>query len=211
MTDPIRDSIRAERLAVVERLRGLPEPDWTTPSLCTGWTVHHVLAHLVTPFEVGLPGFGLAVLRYRGVSGAMDGLARRFARRPPEDLLDVLEANAGSGFRPPGLPLAAPLTDATVHAADIRWGLGDDHADPRDPARLRPALDFLVSEQARGPMVPAGRLDGLRFTGTDLDWSHGSGAEVSGTALHLMMGILGRPAAHPHLTGPGLSTLTTRP
>ena len=210
MTDPIRDSIRAERLAVVSRLRGLPEPDWATPSLCAGWTVRHVLAHLVTPFEVSVPRFGLAVLRHRGLDGAMTGLAATLARRPADELLDVLEARAGSGFHPPGMPMAAPLTDAVVHSADIRWALGDDHADPADPVRLRPALDFLVSPAARRGLVPRGRLDGLRLVATDQDWAHGTGAEVGGGSLHLMMGMLGRAAAYPHLDGPGVRTLADR-
>ena len=51
----ILDDIAMERRAVVDRLRGLPDEKWQTPTLCEGWSVHHVLAHLTTPFLVSRP------------------------------------------------------------------------------------------------------------------------------------------------------------
>ena len=39
--------VHAERARLVQDLTGLPGGAWSTPSLCPGWDVHDVLAHLV--------------------------------------------------------------------------------------------------------------------------------------------------------------------
>ena len=199
--------IRDERLGLVERLRALPDEAWATPSLCAGWSVHHVVAHLATPFSVTRGRFALEVVRSRGIAGAMDRIARRLHGRPTGELLALLEQNAGSTFRPPGMPAAAPLTDIVAHGADIRWALGDGHDDWGRPARLAPVLDFLVSSRAHAGFVPVSRLRGLRLVATDQDWAHGTGREVKGPSLALAMAVLGRPAALPSLHGEGVEAL----
>ena len=204
------DDIAAERRALVERLRGLPDDQWQTPSLCSGWSVHHVLAHLTTPFLVSRPGMGLRFLRHRGIGTAMDATARDLARRTPSELLDVLEQNAGSSFVPPGMRLPTPLTDIVVHSADIRWALGDPHEDWGDPRRLRPVLAFLVSPLAVAGFLPPSRRAGLRLAADDQAWEHGSGAEVRGPSLSLALGLLGRRTALEDLTGDGVQVLARR-
>jgi uncharacterized protein (TIGR03083 family) len=201
------EEIRDERLRLVERLRPLAAEDWDLPSLCVGWRVRDVLAHLVTPFLVSRTTMAGRIIRHRGISAAMDATAKDLAERPASDLLTVLESNAGSTFRPPGLPTAAPLTDAIAHSADIRWSIGDAHADWADPVRLRPVLEFLVSPKARAGFVPKDRTRGLRLVATDQTWTHGDGAEVRGPSLALAMAVLGRPAAFPALSGDGLPAL----
>ena len=204
------DDIAAERRGLVHRLRDLPEEQWQTPSLCTGWTVHHVLAHLTTPFLVSRPAMGLRFLRHRGIGSAMDATARSLAQRPPQELLDVLERNAASSFAPPGVGLVAPLTDAVVHSVDIRWPLGDPHTDSGDPSRLRPSLDFLLGRRATLGFLPASRPQGLRFVAEDQDWAHGSGPDVRGPSLALVLGLLGRRAALEDLSGDGVAVLAAR-
>jgi len=55
------------------------------------------------------------------------------------------------------------------------------------------------------------RIDGLTLRATDATWSHGSGPEVSGPALSLVMAMTGRKAALDDLSGDGVATLRTRP
>lgn len=201
-------TIRSERLLLVERLRPLSAGAWDTASLCDGWSVRHVLAHLVTPFIVSVPSMVIAITRHRSIGRAMDTAARKIAaEHEPQDLLDTLERNAPSTFRPPGLPLAAPLTDAVAHAADIRWALGDPVADWATPDRLRPVLDFLVSPYAMAGFLPPRRLQGVALVANDQSWSHGSGSVVEGPSLALAMAVLGRRPAGAALAGPGLPRL----
>ncbi len=39
--------VHTERAALIDDLAGLTEDQWASPSLCAGWTVHDVAAHLV--------------------------------------------------------------------------------------------------------------------------------------------------------------------
>ncbi len=204
---PVFEVVRAERLELVARLRDLPPDAWAQPSLCSGWSVHHVLVHLVTPFSVSAPQMALHVVRAGGIGAAMDRVAQMLAERPPADLLATLEEHAGSTARPPGLPPAAPLTDIVVHGADIRWGLGDPHGDWDQPSRLGAVLDFLVSPRAHVGFVPRNRLKGLRLVAEDQEWAHGTGREVVAPSLALAMAVLGRRAALPALRGEGAPAL----
>jgi uncharacterized protein (TIGR03083 family) len=201
------EMVRQERLALVQRLHTIPPESWDTPSLCQGWSIRNVLAHLVTPFLVPPSRMLFHVIRDGGISKAMDRVAKDVAALPTDHMVGVLESNANSSFRPPGLPTAAPLTDAVVHGADIRWALGDQHHDWGDTSRLLPILDFLVTVRAHAGFVPLGRLKGLRLVADDQDWAHGEGYEVVGPSLPLAMAILGRSAALPHLKGSGLDVL----
>ncbi|MCU1672571.1 MAG: hypothetical protein JWN77_684 [Frankiales bacterium] len=71
-------------------------------------------------------------------------------------------------------------------------------------------LDFPTGVRARAGFVPPRRLRGLRLVADDLGWTWGAGAEVRGPALPLAMAVLGRPAAHPLLAGPGVALLASR-
>lgn len=199
--------LRGERLGLAARLSALSPDEWETPSLCSGWSVRHVVAHLVTPFVVGPVRMAVRVARSRGLSGAMDAVAREVAERPTGALVGLLEEHAGSTFHPPGLTLAAPLTDAVVHGADIRWVVGEDRQDWGDAERLRPVLDFLVSPRALAGFMPRKRTRGLLLIVQDQDWRSGAGEEVRGTSLALALGLLGRAAALPLLEGKGVARL----
>jgi hypothetical protein len=54
------------------------------------------------------------------------------------------------------------------------------------------------------------RAAGLALRATDIDWAVGSGPEVSGPALSLIMAITGRAAALDGLSGDGVATLKGR-
>jgi uncharacterized protein (TIGR03083 family) len=199
--------LREERLGLVARLSALTPDEWDTPSLCDGWSVRHVAAHLITPFVMRPHQMVVRVAKARGLAAAMSAVAVEIGQRPTQTLLTLLKDNAASTFHPPGLPLAAPLTDAVVHGADIRWALGDGTADWASPQRLRPVLDFLVSNRALVGFMPRHRTRGLLLVAHDQDWKSGSGEEVAGSSLALAVALLGRPAALPLLTGSGVATL----
>ena len=195
----------------MERLRGLGDDDWHRPSLCAGWSVAQVVAHLVTPFLVSPGSMALTVLRRGGISAAMDDAARRIAgRHSGEELLSILEVHASSTFRPPGLPLGAPLADVVAHGADIRWALGDPVEDWGPPRRLLPALNFLTSRRAAAGFVPPGRLRALRLSAEDQDWSRGNGADVRGPSVLLALAALGRAPALTAVEGDGAGILVAR-
>jgi uncharacterized protein (TIGR03083 family) len=201
-------AIADERRTLADMLSELSLEQQRAPSLCHGWSVHDVAAHLVMPLEVRMPAFLLTMLACCGdFDRANVRLTRQQAERPFDDVVEVLRRRAASSLTPPGSGPEAPLTDLLVHGLDIRWPLGLVRELPED--RVRTSLAFLVSRSARG-LVPRGRLDGLRFEADDIDWAHGHGLSVRGRAEALLLALTGRSAALRVLAGDGLPTLRAR-
>ena len=200
--------IADERRAVADMLSGLTPEQQAAPSLCDGWRVHDVAAHLVLPFGVGMPKFLLTMLACRGDFDAANvRLTRQQARRPFDQIVEVLRRNAASRFTPPGAGPEAPLTDLLVHGLDIRWPLGLVRELPE--RRVQTSLTFLTGRSARG-LVRKGLLDGLRLEADDLDWTYGQGPTVRGRAEALLLTLTGRSAALGVLHGDGLPILRAR-
>jgi hypothetical protein len=101
-----------------------------------------------------------------------------------------------------------PMADSCIHLRDAARPLGLDVTPPSVDWRI--VLDFLVSPTARRGFVPKGRLDGLRFHATDLDWRSGDGAEVTGPGEALALAMTGRPVALADLEGDGVPVLRHR-
>jgi len=200
--------IADERRLTAGLLDGLTDEQWETPSLCDGWSVREVVAHLLMPFSVSLPRMALMLAR----SGFdLDKTSDRFARREQRtnaELAAALRANAEHRFTPPGLGPEAPLTDIVVHTQDISRPLGIPTPIPAEHAHV--VLDFLVSPKAVRGFVPAGLTEGLTFTSVDTGWLHGSGSEVTGSATDLMLAIAGRRGAIDALSGNGVEVLRSR-
>ncbi|HSX99253.1 MAG TPA: maleylpyruvate isomerase family mycothiol-dependent enzyme, partial [Streptomyces sp.] len=93
----------AERLSVADLLDGLDGPDWGEASLCTGWTVHDVAAHLTLSTRTTLLGTIRGAIRARGDWNRMEfDLAReRAARFGPAVLVAQIRETAGSPRRAP--------------------------------------------------------------------------------------------------------------
>src|SRR5690349_19269117 len=71
MSSDIWPVVHAERRSLAADLTGLAPERWQTPSLCGGWTVHDVLAHMVATakgspvqFVTGLIGSGFSFERF---------------------------------------------------------------------------------------------------------------------------------------------------
>jgi uncharacterized protein (TIGR03083 family) len=172
----------------------VPPDAWDRPSLCEGWRVHDVLAHLTMPFSVSTPQFVVGMLANLG---NYDRFTARWARieaaaKGPAELLDIVRRNAESHFTPPGYGPEAPLTDTVVHGFDLCVPLGVHLEHPHGEAR-RAVLDFLVSSKA-GKVFRAGdvRLAGVCLEATDLAWTAGDGEPVRGSSEALILWLTGR-------------------
>jgi Mycothiol maleylpyruvate isomerase N-terminal domain len=94
-----------------------------------------------------------------------------------------------------------------THSEDIRRALGLEHAYPTE-AVVQAADFFKGSNMIIGTKR---RIAGLTLRATDARWSTGTGPEVSGPILSLLMAMTGRAAASTDLTGDGVQTLAARP
>lgn len=218
MADPAPDVstiLRTERLALVELLSTFGPEQWATPSLCTGWTVQDVAAHLactpaMPPAEavVAFVRSGLRPNRF------IADTAVRWSSRGPTAILERLRANAASGAKPIAVPAAAVVTDAVVHGLDIRRPLQERRPVPQ--AAFRVVADFMTGAGSRWPLtIPfAGRTDqrvaGVRLVADGLDWAFGNGPEVHASPETLLLLLSGRPLDSEELSGPGARVVADR-
>jgi uncharacterized protein (TIGR03083 family) len=206
VSDDIWPVVHAERRALAADLAGLTPDQWTTPSLCGGWSVHDVLAHMVATAKETPPAFLVGMLRsgFRISRFTEKRIAEERAVGPAATLA-AFRAVETATSAPPG-PKLSWLGEALVHAEDIRRPLGIGHAYPV-------AAVTAVTEFYAGSNVLIGgknRVAGVTLQATDTDWSHGSGPVVSGPARALMLATTGRTAALDELSGPGVETLRGR-
>jgi uncharacterized protein (TIGR03083 family) len=201
-------SAAAERRALADDLDDLTDEQWNSPSLCTGWTVRTVTAHLVAALDPSPWPFIATLVRTGGrAHRANDVLARRTADQPTADLVTALRRRADMSAAPPVIGVRGPLTDVLVHSGDIRLPLGLRHEPDADGVRA--GLDFVVDGRPVG-FTPRGRLAGLRLLADDLGSSWGRGEVVAGRGIDLLMAACGRPAVLGRLHGPGAATLARR-
>ncbi len=191
-----------ERTELVSFLRTLTPEDWEASSLCEGWRVRDVVAHLLYD-AMPLPRYGLEVL---AAGFSTDRVNRRLVERSKDmdvgDLVDALERSARGGIVARLFPSIA-LADVLVHQQDIRRPLSRPRPIPSD--RLLPVL-----EHPDPFAVPRRRTKGLRFVATDVSWSSGDGPEVRGTGEAIAMAVAGRPSVVEELSGEGVPVLSDR-
>ncbi|QNI07722.1 maleylpyruvate isomerase family mycothiol-dependent enzyme [Mycobacterium kubicae] len=207
----LRDLLRANDLRFVVFSRGLSDTEWSQPSLCTRWSNHEVLAHLVLGYRVALAPLMWGMVRHRGSFDAANAeLAEAAAHRHgPAELIDEF-ARLMDRPRAVGriFPKRLLLGDHVIHELDIAFGLG------REPHVEAAALVAVLNTQVRipNPFVPAAAIArGLHLIATDVDWAHGDGPlTVTGGAAQLASVLAGRPWALDRLAGDGIDELRAR-
>jgi uncharacterized protein (TIGR03083 family) len=195
-----------ERADLVSLLESLTDDQWSSPSLCAGWSVKDVVAHVFSYETLSWPGVAATMARARFSPVRANALALApYAALPPTRLLDHARRHlVPRGFTAAGGGRLA-LADGVIHQQDVRRPLGLTRAVP--PERLRAALALAL----KAPVLPSRKhVAGLRLVAADLGWSHGDGPEVEGPGEAVLMAVAGRPAALDDLTGGGVSTLRRR-
>jgi uncharacterized protein (TIGR03083 family) len=197
--------IHEERSRAADMLESLSPDQWTADSLCQGWNVRLVAAHMMVAgeqttgrFMKGLIGSGF---RFNVMT---DRDARNAGQLSPSDIVAGIRARTTTTNKPPA-PAMAMLGEVVVHGTDIRHPLGIPD-DTSNDARLACLNMF---KNSNFPVAAKKTIEGLRLRATDADWSHGSGPEVSGPTLALLMAMVARPLMT-SLTGDGVDVLRGR-
>jgi uncharacterized protein (TIGR03083 family) len=200
-------TVADERRRIASLLDGLDDAQLATPSLCAGWDVKTVAAHIVSTVTDGTPAFLRLALRRGSMAHAIDELARRGAQLPASEIASSLRRCADRRISPPLFGPLDPLADVLVHGGDIRIPLGLPFAP--DPQLVALAMDFLTGPWPFG-FVPVTRLHGISLRATDICQVWRSGAEIHGPVAASMMAVCGRTTLLHLLDGPGLATLRQR-
>jgi len=198
--------IHSERSALADSLEDLTSEQWSSPSLCSGWSIQLISGHVLAGAEQTALGFlgGMAVNGFR-FNAMMNRDAKRLGALAPREIVARLRARTTTTNHPPA-PVMAMLGEVVVHGEDIRRPLGLS-------SKTAPDATVACLEMFKGATFPVAakkRITGLHLVASDLDWSHGTGPEVSGPALSLLLAMTGRDAGFAELTGDGVATFRSR-
>jgi uncharacterized protein (TIGR03083 family) len=189
--------IDTERAWLANLLESLPEAKWDRPSLCEGWSVRDVAAHLALSHarmrDVLWPavrtGFRYnPMIRYSAVQ----------SRLTHEEIVATLRGFVGSRKRAPFVSELEPLLDILVHTQDICVPLGIEHSMPVDAAAAVANRVLAL----RGPMRLWNPPSGKRLVATDIDWSYGHGSIVRAPIQAHLLTLTGRARSSIRPCGP---------
>ncbi|MGY2066239.1 maleylpyruvate isomerase family mycothiol-dependent enzyme [Blastococcus sp. SYSU DS0619] len=197
---------RAEREDLRGLLAGLAPEQWRAPSLCAGWSVRDVVAHMLSYEELRPRQLAERFSRGLFMVDRVNAVGlREYATRTPAQLVQLLDDHLTPSGLTAGMGGAIALTDGMIHQQDIRRPLGLPRTIPAE--RLVPALrTALFAPTLLGVL----RVRGVRLVATDIDWTFGRGPEVRGTAEALLMAVAGRRGLASELSGPGQARLARR-
>lgn len=183
-------AVAAERAGLADLLQELTAEQWNHPSLCEGWRVRDVVAHILLTSQAKLPWLLWQTALARGSIARMNfGTAVRYAdRNSPEALLTELRAITTLRHQPIATNAVDRLMDLLVHGHDIATPLGIRREMPIDAARW--SADRVW--QMGWPFHARRTLAGHRLTATDTDWSVGSGTPVTAPIADLLLLVTGR-------------------
>lgn len=200
-------AVHAERRALADQLSEVGDAEaWDQPTLCPGWSVHDVLAHLVDDAATTRLDFAVRLLRARlDFDRLNDDGVRRQKGATPADTLRRFRAVGDRTTSAPA-PAATRLVEVIVHGEDIRRPLALRHDYPL-PETARALRHQLATSTAMGGGRERAR--GLTLRADDVDLVHGEGPEVNGSALALLLAVSGRPVAPHELAGDGAARLRT--
>lgn len=196
--------VHAERRRLAGDLSNLSAEQWSTPSLCHAWDVHDVLAHLVDTAMTSRLSFARDMVTARlDFDRANERGIARAQKAEPRETLATLWRVAGLTRTPPA-NLHTRLVEAIVHGEDIRRPLAGEGTYPQWAVVRALAHQLRTSVRFGGGRE---RADGLTLIDATTRRAYGTGPEVEGSPVDLLLGASGRPVAASRLSGPGAQRL----
>jgi uncharacterized protein (TIGR03083 family) len=192
--------VAAELLSLAALLDGGPDAQWQwdSPSLCAGWRVREVVAHMTMAARYPHEQF-MAELQRCGFdfTRLSDEIAARDGSLPADVLIENLRSEVMRHWAPPGGGYHGALNHVVIHGLDVTVPLGAPRLAPEQTIRV--VLDDLTQGDlhARFGIDVAGR----RLQATDLDWSFGDGPLLRGAAADLALTLAGRALPAGRLEG----------
>jgi uncharacterized protein (TIGR03083 family) len=160
------------------------------PTLCEGWAVKNVVAHLTMAARYDEPAFMRELAAAGNNFDALsEALARRDGTLPFARLLTDLRSDTMARWAPPGGGAMGALSHVVIHSLDITNALGIPRT--ADDDATREVLDAMSigGVAARFGTDPSGRL----LRANDLNWCFGDGEPIEASAADLVLALAGRP------------------
>lgn len=211
--DAVWDAIDDQRARTADLLQRLDAAQWEHPSLCDGWTVRHVAAHLTLQQQrvrdlAGFIGRHPRMLQSVTLNATIhDSAVIQAGVLSSDEIISSIRTSRGSRRHNSFVTPLETLTDILVHSQDIAIPLGLDLA-------MRPTSCSLAAtrrwDTRRGWLSTVFRrlpLEGYRLTATDADWTRGEGLEIAGPIGAILLLLTGRDVALERVTGDGADAL----
>ena len=194
----LQPAVAGEFTSLADLLAAASDAQWDTPSLCDGWRVREVVAHMTMAARYSDAEF-MAELRRRDFdfTRLSNEVARRDASLPADELVANLRSDVMQGWTPPGGGYHGALNHVVIHGLDVTVPLGVPRRSPDETIRV--VLDDLA--QGGGHAHFDIVINGRRLEASDLDWSHGSGPVLRGAAGDLALAMCGRAVPSGRLEG----------
>jgi uncharacterized protein (TIGR03083 family) len=205
-------AIDDQRERTADLLERLTEEQWQHPSLCQGWTVRHVAAHLtlqqlrvrdVAAFVARHP----SMLRSMSLNATIHASAVLQSRLPTDEIVGRIRSMIGSRRHNTFVTPLETLTDILVHSQDIAVPLGVNLGMLPSASALAATRQWDTRATWLATVFRPLPLQGYRLTATDADWTRGQGPEVTGPIGALLLLLTGRSAALGQLAGEGADAL----
>jgi uncharacterized protein (TIGR03083 family) len=190
MTDThLQPAVAAEFARLADLLDAASPAQWDTPSLCPGWRIREVAAHMTMAARYSEPEF-MAELQRHGFdfTKLSNEIADRDARLPATQLVAGLRSDTMAHWAPPGGGYRGALNHVVIHGLDITVPLGIPRG--TDNATMLAILDDLTRGGGHAHFGTA--IEGRHLQASDLDWSYGDGPVLRGTAADLALTLCGR-------------------
>lgn len=181
--------VEDERRSLADLLDSLTPEQWDAPTMCDGWRVRDVAAHLTIAARLTVPQMVVGMVRARGDFNRFvheDG-ARRGVRAPGV-LVAELRSLASSRRHPRPTKPIDPMVDMLVHGQDIALAVGLDRAMPTDAAVAGAQHVW----ESSFPFGARKRLAGHRLLASNATWSAGDGELVEAPIERLLLLLTGR-------------------
>lgn len=208
--DDVWAAIDSQRRRIADLLKQLSDDEWRHPSLCRGWTVRDVAAHL-TLQQLSLGAALRSVITHPSTLGGVNRMIRTSAHikahQPTERLIAEIRAMIGSRRHNVGVTSLETLTDILVHGQDIAIPLQRELEVPTAAAAVAATRVWAQRGTRMARVNDTIPLQGFRLTAADVPWSAGHGREIQGPIAALLLLLTGRLATLPQLSGDGAESL----
>lgn len=194
----LQPAVAAEFLALAGLLGSATEAQWATPSLCAGWRVREVVAHMTMAARYSEEEFMAELRRCEFDFGRLSNeVAARDGELPASELVACLRSEVMQHWTPPGGGWHGALNHVVIHGLDVTVPLGV----PRRSvdATMRVVLDDLTAGGVQQHFGTS--IEGRSLQATDLDWSYGAGPALRGPAEYLALVMCGRTVPEGRLEG----------
>jgi len=152
----LQPAVAAEFVALAELLAAATRAQWDTPSLCAGWRVREVVAHMTMAARYAEDQFMAELRRCDFDFGRLSNeIAGRDAKLPADELVANLRSDVMAQWTPPGGGYHGALNHVVIHGLDITVPLGVPRRSPDDTIRI--ILDDLTRATCTSASAPASR------------------------------------------------------